>query len=114
MKREIKLSKYEVVARACKVEKKEFPVTKRGVNEIDVLIITAVDIRNSKSLEMATGDFGMAVYNELGHGFMISWDIFEILQKELEITEEKYEEFLDDFMNDFSDTVIDFVSSFEK
>ncbi len=110
MKREMKLSKYEVIARACKVEKKEFPVTKRGVTEIDVLIITAVDIRNSKSLEMVTGDFGMTVYNELGYGFMISWDIFENLQKELKITEEKYEEFLDDFLNNFTDTVIEFIN----
>jgi hypothetical protein len=103
MKREIKLSKYEVIARACSiVEKEDY--------EIETSFVSAVDIKNSKCIKMTTGDFGMAAYNELGYGFMISWDIFENLQKELKITEEKYEEFLDDFLNNFTDTVIEFVS----
>lgn len=109
MKREIKLNNYEISAKACKIEQNKVKTTKNENYEIDVLIITAVDIRNSKSLEMVTGDFGIVIYNELNFGFMISWKEFEKLQEKLNISEENYEEFLDNFMNDFSDTVIDFV-----
>lgn len=109
MERNIKLKNHEIVAKACSVEKE------KGNNlDIDVSIITAVDLEGSKSLQMASGDFGIVIYNELNFGFMISWNQFEKLQADLKISEEKYEEYLDNFMNDFSDTVIDFVSSFEK
>ncbi|WP_323593838.1 hypothetical protein [Aliarcobacter butzleri] len=112
MQRNIKLKNHEIVAKACLVEKEE--ATKSKNYEIDVSIITAVNLKGSKALQMASGDFGIVVYNELNFGFMISWNEFEKLQADLKISEEQYEEYLDNFMNDFSDTVIDFVSSFEK
>ncbi|WP_323593547.1 hypothetical protein [Aliarcobacter butzleri] len=112
MQRSIKLKNHEIVAKACLVEKEE--ATKSKNYEIDVSIITAVNLKGSKALQMASGDFGIVVYNELNFGFMISWNEFEKLQADLKISEEQYEEYLDNFMNDFSDTVIDFVSSFEK
>lgn len=85
--------------------------TKKSKNyEIEASTITAVDIKKSKALKLATGDFGLIIYNEFNFGFMISWKEFEKLQEELKISEEKYEEFLDNFTNDFSDTIIDFVN----
>lgn len=99
----------KIVAKACLVEKEE---TKKGKNhEIDVSIITAVDLKGSKALQMASGDFGIVIYNELNFGFIISWNEFEKLQADLKISEEKYEEFLDNFINDFSDTVIEFLNN---
>ena len=114
MQRNIKLKNHEIVAKACYVEKVKSKTVKGENYEIDVSIITAVNLKGSKALQMALGDFGIVVYNELNFGFMISWNEFEKLQADLKISEEKYEEYLDNFMNDFSDTVIDFVSSFEK
>ncbi|MDX4028685.1 hypothetical protein [Aliarcobacter skirrowii] len=109
MQRNIKLKNHEIVAKACLVEKEE---TKKGKNhEIDVSIITAVDLKGSKALQMASGDFGIVIYNELNFGFIISWNEFEKLQADLKISEEKYEEFLDNFINDFSDTVIEFLNN---
>lgn len=113
MQRELRLKNYEIISKACEVEKKEVSTKKDKNYEIDVSIITAVDIKNSKALKMATGDFGLVVYNEFNFGFMITWKEFEKLQAELKISEEDYEEFLDKFINDFSDTIIDFVN-FEK
>jgi hypothetical protein len=112
MKRNIKLKNHEIVAKACLIEKEE--TTKGKNHEFDVLIITAVDLKGSKALQMASGDFGVVIYNELNFGFMISWNEFEKLQADLKIREEQYEDFLDNFMNDFSDTVIDFVGNLEK
>lgn len=109
MKREIKLNNYEINARACKIEQNKVKTTKSENYELDVSIITAVDLKASKALQMASGDFGIVIYNELNFGFMISWKEFEKLQEKLNINEENYEEFLDDFMNDFSDTIIDFL-----
>jgi hypothetical protein len=114
MQRDIKLNKHEIVARACGVKQKEFPVVKRGAEEFEISIITAVDLSGSKALETATNDYGLAVYNELGFGFAISWKSFEDLQEKLKITEEKYEDYLDNFINDFSDTVIDFVKTLKN
>lgn len=110
MQREIKLKNYEIKAKACEVEKEEVSTKKSKNYEIEVSIITAVDIKNSKALKMATGDFGIVIYNEFNFGFMISWKEFEKLQEELKISEENYEEFLDKFTNDFSDTIIDFLN----
>ena len=108
MQRDIKLKNHEIVAKACLVKKE----TTRGKNhEIDVSIITAVDLKGSKALQMASGDFGIVIYNELNFGFMISWNEFEKLQTDLKISEEKHEEYLDNFMNDFSDTVIQFIKN---
>lgn len=109
MKRDIKLNNYEISARACKIETDNVKTIKGGNYEIDVSIITAVDLKDSKALQMASGDFGIVIYNELNFGFMITWKEFESLQVKLNISEESYEKFLDDFMNDFSDTVIEFV-----
>ena len=109
MQRQLRLKNYELISKACEVEKEETSTKKKNY-EIDASIITAVDIKNSKSLKMATGDFGIVVYNEFNFGFMITWKDFEKLQAELKITEEKYEEFLDNVLNDFSDTIIDFVN----
>ena len=113
MQRELRLKNYEIISKACEVEKKEVSTKKDKNYEIDVSIITAVDIKNSKALKMATGDFGIVVYNEFNLGFMISWKEFEKLQADLKISEENYEEFLDNVLNDFSDTIIDFVN-FQK
>lgn len=110
MKRDIKLKNHEIVAKACLVEKEIAKTTKGENYEIDVSIITAVDLKGSKALQMASGDFGIVIYNELAFGFMISWNEFEKLQANLRISEEKYEEYLDKFMNDFSDTVIDLIN----
>ena len=109
MQRDIKLKNYEIVAKACLIEKEE--TTKGKNHEFDVLIITAVDLKGSKALQMASGDFGIVIYNELNFGFMISWNEFEKLQADLKISEEQYEEYLDNFMNDFSDTVIQFIKN---
>lgn len=109
MKRNIKLSNYEISAKACKIEKNKEKTTKGENYEIDALLITAVDLKGSKALQMASGDFGIVIYNELNFGFMINWKEFENLQEKLEISEKNYEEFLDNFMNDFSDTVIEFL-----
>ena len=98
MRRTIEFKKYNINARACSVRHKK--------DEIEVSIITAVDIKNSKALKMETGDFGIVVYNELNFGFMISWKEFEKLQEELKINDEHYEEFLDNFINDFGDNAI--------
>ncbi|MCT7471295.1 hypothetical protein N5T90_10445 [Aliarcobacter cryaerophilus] len=110
MERDIKLKNHGIVAKACLVEKEIIKTTKGENYEIDVSIVTAVDLKGSKALQMASGDFGIVVYNELNFGFMISWNEFEKLQADLKISEEKYEEYLDNFMNDFSDTVIDFIN----
>lgn len=111
MERDIKLKNHEIVAKACYVEKVKSKTVKGENYEIDVSIITAVDLKDSKSLQMATGDFGIVVYNELNFGFMIGWKEFEKLQANLKISEEKYEEYLDNFINDFSDTVIEFLNN---
>lgn len=110
MQRDIKLKNHEIVAKACYVEKVKSKTVKGESYEIDVSIITAVDLKDSKSLQMATGDFGIVVYNELNFGFLIGWKEFEKLQANLKISEEKYEEYLDKFTNDFSDTIIDLIS----
>lgn len=110
MERDIKLKNHGIVAKACLVEKEIIKTTKGENYEIDVSIITAVDLKGSKALQMASGDFGIVIYNELNFGFMIKWNEFEKLQADLKISEEKYEEYLDNFMNDFSDTVIDFIN----
>ncbi len=109
MKRDIKLNNYEISAKACKIEQNKEKTTKGENYEIDASLITAVDLKGSKALQMASGDFGIVIYNELNFGFMINWKEFENLQEKLEISEKNYEEFLDNFMNDFSDTVIEFV-----
>ena len=111
MERDIKLKNHGIVAKACLVEKEIIKTTKGENYEIDVSIITAVDLKGSKALQMASGDFGIVIYNELNFGFMIKWKDFEKLQADLKISEEKYEEYLDNFMNDFSDTVIDFIET---
>ena len=108
MQRDIKLKNHEIVAKACLVRKE---TTRSKNHEIDVSIITAVNLKGSKALQMASGDFGIVIYNELNFGFMISWNEFEKLQADLKISEEKYEEYLDNFMNDFSDTVIQFIKN---
>lgn len=111
MERDIKLKNHGIVAKACLVEKEIIKTTKGENYEIDVSIITAVDLKGSKALQMASGDFGIVIYNELNFGFMIGWKEFERFQTDLEISEEKYEEFLDNFINDFSDTVIEFLNN---
>lgn len=111
MERDIKLKNHGIVAKACLVEKEIIKTTKGENYEIDVSIVTAVDLKGSKALQMASGDFGIVIYNELNFGFMIKWNEFEKLQADLKISEEKYEEFLDNFINDFSDTVIEFLNN---
>jgi hypothetical protein len=64
-----------------KLKKKKLQQKKSKNYEIEFSTITAVDIKNSKALKMATGDFGLVVYNEFNFGFMISWKEFEKLQE---------------------------------
>ena len=110
MLRELKVGNYNLNAKACCVKEIKSKTVKGENYEIDVSIITAVDLKGSKALQMASGDFGIVIYNELNFGFMISWNEFEKLQADLKISEEKYEEYLDNFMNDFSDTVIGLIN----
>ena len=109
MRRDIKLEKYNIKALACLIEKKNVETHKNKNYEIETSMITAVDLKGSKSLQIASGDFGIVIYNELNFGFIINWNQFEKLQADLKINESEYEEFLDDFTNDFSDTVINFI-----
>ena len=110
MKRDIKLNNYEISARACKIETDNVKTIKGGNYEIDVSIITAVDLKNSKALQMASGDFGIVIYNELNFGFVISWKIFEEVQAALNIQEANYEDFLDKVCDNFSDTILGYIS----
>ena len=109
MKREIKLNNYEITARACKIEQNKVKTTKNENYELDVSIITAVDLKASKALQMATGDFGIVIYNELNFGFVVSWNLFEEVQAELNIQEADYEDFLDKVCNNFSDTILRYI-----
>lgn len=59
MQRELRLKNYEIILKACNVENMD------SKNEIYVSNITAVNIKNSKALEIASGYFGIVVYNEL-------------------------------------------------
>lgn len=111
MERNIKLKKHEIVAKACLVKKN---TTRSEDYEISVSITTAVDLKDSKALQMVSGDFGIVIYNELNIGFMVDWKEFEKLQVDLKISEEKYEEFLDEFMSDFSDTIIEFIKTLKN
>ena len=108
---ELKVGNFNLNAKACCVKEIKSKTVKGENYEIDVSIITAVDLKGSKALQMASGDFGIVIYNELNFGFMIGWKEFERFQADLEISEEKYEEFLDNFINDFSDTVIEFLNN---
>ena len=93
-----------------KVEKEIIKTTKGENYEIDVSIITAVDLKGSKALQMASGDFGIVIYNELNFGFVISWKIFEEVQAALNIQEANYEDFLDKVCDNFSDTILGYIS----
>lgn len=111
MRRDIKLEKHNIKALACLVEKKNINTDKNKNYEIETSIITAVELKGSKSLQIASGDFGIVIYNELNLGFIVSWNQFEKLQSDLKISEKEYEKFLDDFTNDFSDTIINFIEN---
>lgn len=108
MKREIKLLKHNIFAKACIV----IEATKD--KDFDIERISAVDLTGSKSLQAMTGDFGMAVYNENNFGFYTSWKDYEELQEKLKITEEGYEEFLDNFTADLVDSVIEYVNDSKR
>ena len=110
MERDIKLKNHGIVAKACLVEKEIIKTTKGENYEIDVSIITAVDLKGSKALQMASGDFGIVIYNELNFGFVISWKIFEEVQAALNIQEANYEDFLDKVCDNFSDTILGYIS----
>ena len=103
MKRDIKLTIYDIVARACIVKK-------HAHFEETVLPVMSVDIKGSKALQMASGDFGIVIYNELNFGFMISWKEFKKIQTELNIKEDDEEDFLDSFTTYFSETIIKFLN----
>ena len=105
MKRSININvgnKFGVEAKACLVKNLD-------ECEVDVLKIMAVDLKGSKSIQMATGDFGIVIYNELNFGFVISWNLFEGVQAELNIQEVNYEEFLDKVCDNFSDTILGYI-----
>ena len=106
MKRSINIAvgnKFGIEAKACLVKNLD-------ECEVDVSRIMAVDLRGSKSVRMATGDFGIVIYNELNFGFVISWNLFEGVQAELNIQEANYEDFLDKVCNNFSDTILGYIN----
>ena len=105
MKRSINIkknNKFGIEAKACLVKNLD-------EYEVDVSKIMAVDLKGSKALQMTTGDFGIVIYNELNFGFVISWNLFEEVQAELNIQEANYEEFLDKVCNNFSDTILGYI-----
>ena len=96
MKRSININignKFGIEAKACLVKNLD-------EYEVDVSKIMAVDLKGSKSIQMATGDFGIVIYNELNFGFVLSWNLFEEVQ----------EEFLDKVCNNFSDTILSYIN----
>ena len=106
MKRSININignKFEIEAKACLVKNLD-------ECEVDVLKIMAVDLKGSKSIQMATGDFGIVIYNELNFGFVLSWNLFEAIQAELNIQEDEYEDFLDKVCDNFSDTILEYIN----
>ena len=106
MKRSINIAvgnKFGIEAKACLVKDLD-------EYEVDVSKIMAVDLKGSKSIQMATGDFGIVIYNELNFGFVISWKIFEEVQAELNIQEADYEEFLDKVCDNFSNTILGYIN----
>ena len=106
MKRSININvgnKFGIEAKACLVKNLD-------EYEVDVSKIMAVDLKGSKSIQMATGDFGIVIYNELNFGFVLSWKIFEEVQAELNIQEDEYEDFLDKVCNNFSDTILKYIN----
>ena len=94
MLREIELSRHVLYAKACTIRRET------------VISVIAVDIRCSTSLSLISDDFGIAVNNELGNGFVISWSDIKALQNKLNISDEKYEYFIENLKDDFFDTVI--------
>ena len=96
-------SKFWIEAKACLVKNLD-------EYEVEVSKIMAVDLKGSKSIQMATGDFGIVIYNELNLGFVLSWKIFEEAQAELNIQEADYEDFLDRVCNNFSDTILEYIN----
>lgn len=105
MKRSINIkvdNKFGIEAKACLVKNLD-------EYEVDVSQIMAVDLKGSKALQMATGGFGIVIYNELNFGFVISWNLFEEVQAELNTQEANYEEFLDKVCNNFSDTILGYI-----
>lgn len=94
----------KVEARACIVQNK-------AGGEVTVERVMAVDFKESKVLQMCSGDFGIVIYNELNLGFMITWKQFEEVQTKFSIQEEDYEAFLDDFCNSFSDSILDYINA---
>ena len=105
MKRSINIAvgnKFGIEAKACLVKNLD-------EYEVDVSKIMAVDLKDSKSIQMATGDFGIVIYNELNFGFVLSWNLFEGVQAELNIQEADYEDFLDKVCNNFSDTILGYI-----
>ena len=106
MKRSINIkvgNKFGIEAKACLVKDLD-------EYEVDVSKIMAVDLKGSKSIQMATGDFGIVIYNELNFGFVISWNLFEEVQAEPNIQEADYEDFLDKVCNNFSDTILEYIN----
>lgn len=106
MKRSINIdvgNKFGIEAKACLVKNLD-------EYEVDVSKIMAVDLKGSKSIQMATGDFGIVIYNELNFGFVLSWNLFEGVQAELNIQEADYEEFLDKVCDNFSDTILKYIN----
>lgn len=108
MIREFKLEKHDLTIKAC--------ITKDQTKDSDFKIerIAAVDLSNSKSIEILNNDYGMAVYNEFGFGFCLSWKDFEAFQEAQKIQEEQYEEFLDNITSDLVDSVIKHVNDLKK
>lgn len=94
----------KVEARACVIQVK-------AEGEVLVERVMAVDFKDSKVVQMCSGDFGIVIYNELNFGFMITWKQFEEVQTKLNIQEEDYEAFLEDFCNSFSDSILDYINA---
>jgi len=104
MIKEIKLDKYNLIAKAC-VMHEESEDTENHIERI-----VAVNIKGSISLQAMTGDFGIVVYNENMLGFFIDWKDYESLRKELNIHEEDID-FLDNITSDLIDSVINNIAN---
>ena len=61
MLRELKVGNFNLNAKACCVKEIKSKTVKGENYEIDVSIITAVDLKGSKALQMASGDFGIVI-----------------------------------------------------
>lgn len=104
MIRNLKLEEFDIVANACIVHE----ATKE--KDFDIEKIVSVNLKNSKGLELTSGDFGIAIYNEDKFGLYLNWKDYEKLKITLKISEEEYDQFLDNITANLVDSVIKYIN----